>query len=131
MLALLTEVRQKPNAKVEDILAVHRSLMQVREEIETLQGRKNLLDNQIGFSTIWIELIPDSVNRPIVEEPWSANGPARNALRALVQTLQGLMTALIWALLYLAPLLLVFLIPLGVLIWLARYWLGRRRKNGE
>ncbi len=131
LLALLTEVRQKPNAKVEDILAVHRSLMQVREEIETLQGRKNLLDNQISFSTIWIELIPDSINRPIVEEPWSANGPARNALRALVQTLQGLMTALIWALLYLAPLLLVFLIPLGVLIWLARYWLGRRRKNGE
>ena len=131
LLALLTEVRQKPNAKVEDILAVHRSLMQIREEIETLQGRKNLLDNQIGFSTIWIELIPDSINRPIVKEPWSANGPARNALRALVQTLQGLMTALIWALLYLAPLLLVFLIPLGILIWLARYWLGRRRKNGE
>ena len=131
LLALLTEVRQKPNAKVEDILAVHRSLMQIREEIETLQGRKNLLDNQIGFSTIWIELIPDSINRPIVEEAWSANGPARNALRALVQTLQGLMTALIWALLYLAPLLLVFLIPLGILIWLARYWLGRRRKSTE
>ena len=131
LLALLTEVRQKPNAKVEDILAVHRSLMQIREEIETLQGRKNLLDNQIGFSTIWIELIPDSVNRPIVEEPWSANGPARNALRALVQTLQGLMTALIWVLLYLAPLLLVFLIPLAILIWLARYWMGRRRKSAE
>ena len=129
LLALLTEVRQKPNAKVEDILAVHRSLMQIREEIETLQGRKNLLDNQTGFSTIWIELIPDSVNRPIVEEPWSANGPARNALRALVQTLQGLMTALIWVLLYLAPLLLVFLIPLAILIWLARYWMGRRRKS--
>ena len=131
LLALLTEVRQKPNAKVEDILAVHRSLMQIREEIETLQGRKNLLDNQIGFSTIWIELIPDSINRPIVEEPWSANGPARNALRALVQTLQGLMTALIWVLLYLAPLLLVFLIPLAILIWLARYWMGRRRKSAE
>ena len=131
LLALLTEVRKKPNAKVEDILAVHRSLMQIRQEIETLQGRKNLLDNQIGFSTIWIELIPDSINRPIVGEPWSANGPARNALRALVQTLQGLMTALIWALLYLAPLLLVFLIPLAILIWLARYWLGRRRKNAE
>ena len=131
LLALLTEVRQKPNAKVEDILAVHRSLMQIREEIETLQGRKNLLDNQTGFSTIWIELIPDSVNRPIVEESWSANGPARNALRALVQTLQGLMTALIWVLLYLAPLLLLFLIPLAILIWLARYWMGRRRKSAE
>ncbi len=131
LLALLTEVRERPNAKVEDILAVHRSLTQIREEIETLQGRKNLLDNQIDFSTIWVELIPDSVFRPIVEEPWSASGPVRNALRALVATLQGLLTALIWAVLYLTPLLLVFLIPLAVLIWLVRLWVGRRRSREE
>ncbi len=131
LLALLTEVRERPNAKVEDILAVHRSLTQIREEIEMLQGRKNLLDNQIGFSTIWVELIPDSVFRPIVEEPWSASGPVRSALRALVSTLQGLLTALIWAVLYLTPLLLVFLIPLAALIWLARLWVGRRRKGEE
>ena len=131
LLALLTEVRERPNAKVEDILAVHRSLTQIREEIETLQGRKNLLDNQIGFSTIWVELIPDSVFRPIVEEPWSASGPVRNALRALVATLQGLLTALIWAVLYLTPLLLVFLIPLAVLIWLVRLWMVRRRRREE
>ena len=129
LLALLTEVRERPNAKVEDILAVHRSLTQIRGEIETLQGRKNLLDNQIGYSTIWVELIPDSVFRPIVEEPWSASGPVRNALRALVATLQGLLTALIWAVLYMTPLLLVFLIPLVVLIWLVRLWMGRRRKR--
>ena len=35
LLALLTEVRERPNSKVEDILAVHRSLSQIREEIET------------------------------------------------------------------------------------------------
>jgi len=130
LLALLTEVRQKPNAKVEDILAVHRSLTQIREEIETLQGRKNLLENQIEFSTVTVELIPDSLFRPIVEEPWSASGPVRNALRALVATLQDLLTALIWALLYLTPLLLVILIPLAVLIWLVRLWIRRRRKDG-
>ena len=129
LLALLTEVRERPNAKAEEILAVHRNLTQIREEIETLQGRKNLLDNQIGFSTVRVELIPDSINRPIVEEPWSANGPVRNALRALVATLQGLLTALIWAFLYLTPLLLVVLIPLAILIWLVRIWVGRRRKN--
>lgn len=129
LLALLTEVREKPNAKVEDILAVHRNLMQIRGEIETLQGRKNLLDNQIGFSTVWVELIPDSMNRPIVEDPWSASGPVRNALRALVATLQGLLTALIWAVIYLTPLLLVVLVPLAILIWLVRFWVVRRRRN--
>lgn len=130
LLALLTEVRQRPNAKVEDILAVHRSLTQIRGEIETLQGRKNLLDNQIDFSTIWVELVPDSVFRPIVEEPWSASEPVRNALRALVSTLQSLLTALIWALIYLTPLLLVILVPPAVLIWLVRLWIRRRRKDG-
>lgn len=130
LLALLTEVRARPNAKVEDILAVHRSLTQIREEIETLQGRKNLLDNRIEFSTVRVELIPDSVYRPIVEVPWSASEPVRNALRALVATLQGLLTALIWALLYLAPLLLVFLIPLAALIWMVRLWIRQRRKDG-
>lgn len=130
LLALLTEVRQKPNARVEDILAVHRSLTQIREEIETLQGRKNLLDNRIEFSTVKVELIPDSVFRPIMEEPWSASGPVRNALRALVATLQDLLTALIWALFYLTPLLLVILVPLAVLIWLVRLWIRRRRKDG-
>ena len=129
LLALLTEVRERPNAKVEDILAVHRSLTQIRGEIETLQGRKNLLDNQISFSTVWVELIPDSINRPIVEDPWSASGPVRNALRALVSTLQGLLTALIWAVIYLTPLLLVVLVPLAILIWLVRFWVVRRRRN--
>ena len=129
--ALLTEVRQKPGAKVEDILEVHRSLMAIREEIETLQGRKNLLDNQISLSTIWIEVIPDSINRPIVGEPWRASEPARNALRALVQTLQGLMTASIWALLYLVPVLLVLLLPLAVLIWLIRNLYRRRRRRAD
>ena len=129
LLALLTEVRERPNSKVEDILDVHRSLTQIREEIETLQGRKNLLDNQIGFSTVRVELTPDSINRPIVEEPWSASGPVRSALRALVATLQGLLTALIWAVLYLTPLLLVVLVPLAILIWLARFLVIRRRKN--
>lgn len=50
------------------------------------------------------------------EEPWSASGPVR--------------TALIWALLYLAPLLLVFLMPLAALTWLVRLWIRRRRKDG-
>ena len=40
-------------------------------------------------------------------------------------------TALIWALLYLAPLLLVLLTPLAALIWLARLWIRRRAKDRE
>ena len=129
LLVLLTEVRQKPNSDVKDILEVHRSLMDIRSEIETLQGRKNLLDNQIAFSTIRVELIPDSLNRPIVEEAWSATGPARSALRALVATLQDLLTVSIWGILFLVPLLAVLVIPIVALFWLARLLLRRRDRG--
>ena len=131
LLVLLTEVRQKPNSDVKDILEVHRSLMDIRSEIETLQGRKNLLDNQIAFSTIRVELIPDSLNRPIVEEAWSATGPARSALRALVATLQDLLTVSIWGILFLVPLLAVLVIPIVALFWLARLLLRRRDRGRE
>lgn len=38
LLALLTDVRKKPNAKAEDTLAVHRILAQIRGDLETLPG---------------------------------------------------------------------------------------------
>ena len=41
---------------VEDVLAVQDRLRSVRGEIELLQGRINLLDNQIGLSTLTIVL---------------------------------------------------------------------------
>jgi len=41
---------------VEDVLAVQDRLRSVRGEIEVLQGRINLLDNQIGLSTLTVVL---------------------------------------------------------------------------
>ena len=57
-----------------------------------------------------------------MEEPWRRErSQFGSALRALVATLQGLLTALIWAVIYLTPLLLVVLVPLVILIWLVRF----------
>jgi hypothetical protein len=55
---LLAEVRKKPNARPDDILTVHRNMTDIRGQIDQLQGRKNLLNNLVGLSSIDVTLTP-------------------------------------------------------------------------
>ena len=126
---LLAEVRARPNATPEDILAVHRSLTEVRGQIEQLQGRKNMMDNLIALSTIDVTLTPDAANRPVVEDQWRPVVALRDASRALVSALQFLGDLVIWVVVFVLPILLLFLIPLAILIWVIRAIVHRRRRN--
>jgi hypothetical protein len=123
--ALLAEVREKPNATPDDIMAVHYRITEIRGQIEQLQGRQNMLDNLVSLSTLSVELIPDALNQPIVETGWRASVIVRDATRALVGTLQFLGSAAIWVGVYLIPLALIALIPLSIIVWSLR-WLLRR-----
>lgn len=120
LLALLAEVREKPNATPEDIMAVHRNITEIRGQIEQLQGRQNMLDNLVSLSTLTIELVPDAINLPVVEEGWRPAVIARDATRALVNTLQFFGNAAIWIGVYLLPLVVLALIPLSIIVWLLR-----------
>lgn len=126
---LLAEVRARPNASSEDILAVHRDLTEIRGEIERLQGRQNMLDNLIALSTIDVTLIPDAANRPVVEESWRPGTVLRDAMRALVSALQFFGDLAIWVVVFVLPILLLVLIPLVVLIVLIRTLVKRRRRK--
>jgi hypothetical protein len=123
--ALLAEVRAKPDATPEDILTVHRSVTEIRGQIDQLQGRKNMLDNLIGLATIDVTLTPDVANRPLVEEGWRPALIVRDALRSLVNTLEGLGTVAIWLGVYLLPLALMAVIVLGTVVWVLRLLLRR------
>lgn len=122
---LLAEVRAKPNAKPDDILAVHNSLMSIRGQIEQIQGRKNVLDNMISLSTIDLTLTPDASTRPVVEEGWQPLVVAKDATRALVVSLQDLTDSAIWLVIYLLPILVLLAIPIGVVIWFLRFLFRR------
>ena len=125
---LLAEVRAKPNAKPDDILTVHNSLITIRGQIEQIQGRKNMLDNMISLSTIDITLTPDVLSLPVVEEGWRPLAVVRDATRQLLGTLQALTNAAIWFAIYGLPVLLLMGAVLGVLFWLVR--LGMRIFGG-
>ncbi|MCO5182147.1 MAG: DUF4349 domain-containing protein [Candidatus Promineofilum sp.] len=132
LLALLAEVRERPDATSEDILAVYNNITQIRAQIEQLQGRKNMLDNLVGLSILTLELTPDALTQPVLDNAWRPMVVARDAVRALLNSLKGLGSAAIWFVLYALPLLLLAAVPIILLIWLLRkalQWLDRRTKT--
>jgi len=128
--ALLTEVRQRPNAKPSDILEVFNALSQKRGEIEQVKGRLQYLQNQVGFSTISVDLVPDEVTAPVIDEGWQPLVTVKNAFRSLVSILQGLVVVLINLVIVVLPVLLLVALPIVLLVLLVRWWM-RRRKGSQ
>jgi len=126
LLELLTEVRER-TGKAEDILAVHREVSNIRGQIEQVKGRMQYLEKMTAMATINIELIPDALARPIVVAGWRPTGTAANALRTLVTTLQFIVDAAIWLIVYVLPTLVVIAIPFFILWLIWRRWRRRRK----
>jgi hypothetical protein len=111
--ALLAESRRRRN-KVEDVMAVYSELTGIRSQIEQLQGQLNLLETQVGFSTINVTLQPDAATRQVVVETWRPSATARSAAQALVDVLQGLADLAIVATIVVVPVLLIIGVPLAL-----------------
>jgi hypothetical protein len=127
--AMLTEVRQKPNAKPADILEVYNALTEKRGEIEQVKGRLQYLQNQVGFSTITVDLVPDEVTAPVVDEGWQPLVTIKNAFRTLVSILQGLINLVINLVIVVLPVLLLVVAPIVLVIWLIRRWRRGRKQE--
>jgi hypothetical protein len=129
LFAMLEEVRERPDATPDDILAVHTRLMEVRGQIEQVQGRKNMYDNLVALSTIDVSVMPDSSNAPVVEEGWRPGAVLRDASRALVNTIRYLGDFLIWLVVYALPVLLLIALPFLLLFFVGRWFVRRGRRN--
>jgi len=105
---LLTTVRQRAN-RAGDILEVHQQLVAIRAEIERTKGRMQYLAQMSSYSTINLELVPDAVSKPVVQPGWQVLVVIRDAGRSLLEALQGMATAAIWLLIYVLPIVGIFL----------------------
>jgi hypothetical protein len=128
LLELLTEVREK-TSEAEDILAVHREITDIRSQIEQLKGRMQYLEKMTAMATINVELIPDVLAKPLVVAGWRPTGTAANAVRTLVRTLQFVVDAAIWLIIYVLPTLIVIAIPFAILWAIWRRWRRRRKER--
>lgn len=93
----------KKAQKIEDILAVQAQLSQVRGEIESLEGRKKYLDQNVDYSVISVNLSTSADQLPIVDEgeKWKPLAIVKTALRSLLAVGQGLVNLVIWFLVFL------------------------------
>ena len=106
-------------SSVEDILQIEQQLSSVRGQIEQLQGRLNFLQRSAELSTITVELrLPAAAQTPPPSD-WAVQPIFRNAVSALLATLQWLLGLVIFAAVF-APL----WIPALLLV---RWWRRRRR----
>ncbi len=126
LLELLTEVRER-TSKAEDVLAVHREVSNIRGQIEQVKGRMQYLEKMTAMATINVELIPDVLAKPIVVAGWQPTGTAANALRALVRTLQRIVDAALWLIIYVLPTLVVIAVPFVILWAIWRRWRRKRK----
>jgi len=120
---LLTEARERSD-DMDEVLNIYRELTNVREQIEVLQGRINVLSDLVGLATINVTLVApelDALQIQVVDETWDPGLTAREALRAFTEDLQGLADAGIWFAFTGLPRLLI----LGVVL-LVLYVIGRR-----
>lgn len=109
---------------VEEALKVNQELSRLEGEIEVIKGRMKYLSESAAFSTISVQLSPDVLAQPIETGGWQPLVILREAVETLVSALQGLISLLIWLVVVIAPLLLIFLLPAGALVWFLR-----RRKS--
>jgi hypothetical protein len=107
---------------VEEALAVNQELSRLEGEIEVIKGRMQYLSQSAAFSTITIYLTPDIATQSLQVAGWRPQGVAKQALEALIDTLQALASILIWLAIYVLPVVLI----IGVPVWLVARFIWRR-----
>lgn len=120
----------KEAQRTEDVLAVYNQLVQIREQIEVIKGQMLYYERSAALSAISVELIADAAVQPLAIGRWQPQGTLKKAIEALLRSLQFLVDAFIWVLVYLLPVLAVFtlffILPPVVLI---RALIRRRRRS--
>lgn len=108
----------------EDVLRVHSELVNVRNEIERIQGRLQYYDQAAAFALISVDLIPEELDRPPTVEigGWNPVDTLASALQTLVSVLQGIVDIVIWLVVIGVPLVVI----VGVSWWLIRRFLRSR-----
>ncbi len=123
---------QQANGNVEDVLAIHRELTSVREDIERIEGRVRYLQNQSALATISIRLYPEENPEPEWVSAWKPFKVAQDAWQTLITILQNLGDVAIWSAICGLPLFILVLIPLFALRWWymrwGKKWLGSKGK---
>lgn len=115
--------------ETEDVLEVFNQLTQVREQIEVIQGQMQYYEQAAALSAIQVEITADAANQPLQIGGWQPVGVAKDAIEALIRTLQFLADMLIWFVICVLPIGLLIGLPLFFVVRAVRRIRKRRKQN--
>lgn len=105
------EIMKRAN-KVEEALEVQRQVAEVRTEIEKLEGRKRFLENQSSLSTITVNI---QTPLPIVVTVSGFRYTLRQSAADSLDLAQGVVLFFVRFVIVLAPIFVIFVLPLGLI----------------
>lgn len=117
--------------KTEDVLSVYNELIQVTEQIEVLKGRIQYYNEASRLSSVEISIVARESIKELSIGGWQPAGVARDAIQALIDTLQFLANAAIWIILYILPVGLCLFIPVFLIFLAVRAAIRRRKQKKE
>jgi hypothetical protein len=115
----------------EDVLSVYNRLIEVREQIEVIQGKIQYYEQSARLSAISVEIQSEEAVQPLSIGSWQPVGVARDALQATINALQFLFKAGIWIVLFLIPVLVVMFLPVYILVRLLLRWRARQKVSAR
>ena len=121
----LLTLLEKKTKNVKDLLDVERELGRVRQQIESLEGRKRFLDDRLRLATIELELTePRGWGRGVFDP---LSGTIFNALSAFTTSLAVLIVVISAA----VPWIVIFVLAAWLVIRSLRWLLRRKREAKE
>lgn len=115
--------------KTEDVLAVYNQLVQVRQQIDVLQGQIQYYDQASRLSAITVTIQAQEAVAPLTIGSWQPVGTARNAVQALLNSLKFLANAAIWIILFIIPMLVAIALPIWLIVIIIRALVRRGKKR--
>ncbi|MCI0520512.1 MAG: DUF4349 domain-containing protein [Chloroflexi bacterium] len=111
--------------RIEDVLNVYNQLVSVREQIEMIKGQMKYYEQSAALSAISVDLTANAALQPLEIGGWQPVGVARDAVQALINGLQVLTDIAIWLVLFILPMVLVFV----VIFFLPLRWMWRKLRG--
>ncbi len=125
----LRQLLAERTGKMEDVLDVEEKISETRGEIESMEAEQNLLEHRVAFATVDLQLVEEYKEQLATGTTVSAGTSLHNAFIAGVRHAGGTMLGLILFLEEYGPVLLIWLVILGVPALLV--WRRYRRVRGK
>lgn len=115
--------------RTEDVLSVYAQLVSIREQIEVIKGQMLYYERSAALSSISVQLLANAAVQPITIAGWQPEGVAREAVQALINTLQSLGDFGIRLVILYIPTLLIIFAPIALVVWGIMKLVNRSRRS--